>query len=362
MFYEHHFDLAFPPLNAPLLLFKHIKDLALPSKSSKNLLSDVRLTTSGIVVTMFPAFRRMASLLSIDFSFPKSGHRQKTSSLPEVSLISLLVVAVKLNHPFDNLPRHAHALTDLAVLKIDWEIWTEAHQSHAARIGPEGHLTRGSEINVTEDDVMTMSGEQMDDYLDWYECTWVDDERAERKPRGLPKQLLDMFPTGRLDGSHPLPYIYSDQKIREDESTEQKLAVVIGGLEMRDVISDGKDGEVTDDVRRIGNCYKRYRNVEDLSPHARMFHEAAADAVAIKLETLLAAVLQIEVWLIAWRRKQLKYGSKNTESVEYDRGEKAGGESGEDVEISEMEVENESSARRVEQSAENNTSGEMSDG
>jgi RNA polymerase I-specific transcription initiation factor RRN7 len=31
-FYHLHFEMIFPPLNSPLLLFKHMKELALPSK------------------------------------------------------------------------------------------------------------------------------------------------------------------------------------------------------------------------------------------------------------------------------------------------------------------------------------------
>ena len=31
LFYTHHFALVFPPLNVPLLLYKHIRSLSLPS-------------------------------------------------------------------------------------------------------------------------------------------------------------------------------------------------------------------------------------------------------------------------------------------------------------------------------------------
>lgn len=31
-FYAFHFEMVCPPLNAPLILFKHIKDLGLPGK------------------------------------------------------------------------------------------------------------------------------------------------------------------------------------------------------------------------------------------------------------------------------------------------------------------------------------------
>ena len=31
-FYHIHFEMVFPPLNSPLLIFKHVRDLGLPSK------------------------------------------------------------------------------------------------------------------------------------------------------------------------------------------------------------------------------------------------------------------------------------------------------------------------------------------
>ena len=40
---------------------------------------------------------------------------------------------------------------------------------------PTKGLNRGEEIKVTEADVMKMSGNKMDDYLDWYQRTWIDD-------------------------------------------------------------------------------------------------------------------------------------------------------------------------------------------
>lgn len=31
-FYHFHFEMVFPPLNSPLLIFKHLKELGLPRK------------------------------------------------------------------------------------------------------------------------------------------------------------------------------------------------------------------------------------------------------------------------------------------------------------------------------------------
>jgi len=34
---------------------------------------------------------------------------------------------------------------------------------------------RGEEVMVTDADVLEMDGKKMDDYLDWYQRTWIDD-------------------------------------------------------------------------------------------------------------------------------------------------------------------------------------------
>lgn len=44
---------------------------------------------------------------------------------------------------------------------------------------PTKGLRRGEEIKITDADVMKMSGKQMDDYLDWYQRTWIDDRNPE---------------------------------------------------------------------------------------------------------------------------------------------------------------------------------------
>ena len=228
--------------------------------------------------------------------------RQRVSSLPEISLIGFLVLATKLYHPFDGdqNPRHARSLTDPAALTIDWAAWVLVQQDQDARLHPEGSLPRGSEINVTEEDVMKMTGEELDQYMDFYERTFIDEERAKTKSRGLPEQLLDMFPTGRLDGSSPAEYSYKEQEETEEASRKKTLQTVIGSLKLRPIIADDSD----ESIPRIGSSYKRYRKVEDLDGCAKVFHEKVAQVAGIKVETLLLAVGQLERKLIVYNQKR----------------------------------------------------------
>lgn len=193
----------------------------------------------------------------------------------------------------------------------------------------ENHLQRGTEINVTEVDAMEMSGEQLDEYMDYYERTFIDLDRVEQK---LPKDLLDMFPTGRLDGSEPASYSYQEQFAKEQEAVRETLDAVIGSMRLRNVIS--KESEET--VRRIGSFYKRYRRAEDLDGDAKVFHEKVAETVGVKLETLVLAVGQMERLLIKWREAKVKEGLEEEEDEDKDTGgggDDAEGEESENVKM-----------------------------
>ena len=46
---------------------------------------------------------------------------------------------------------------------------------------PSEGLKQGDEIKVTDADVLGMSEKKIDDYLDWYQRTWIDD----RDPKSM---------------------------------------------------------------------------------------------------------------------------------------------------------------------------------
>lgn len=216
----------------------------------------------------------------------------------------MLVIATKLYYPF-HLPinaQHAYSLTDPTALALDWSTWIKAQESHQARTNGEDQLPRGSEINITEDDVMNMKGDQLDQYMDFYERTFIDETRAKTKTRPVHEHLLGMFPTGRPEGSSPTQYSYPEHAERERLSTDEALKTVVRSLSLRPIASE--DTEKT--VDRVGSHYKRYRKAEDLDETARIFHTKVAELLGIKLENLLVAVGQVERKLMAWRAAKVK--------------------------------------------------------
>jgi RNA polymerase I-specific transcription initiation factor RRN7 len=109
-------------------------------------------------------------MLEIDFSYPiTQKSREFDVSYPEIQLMSLIVVATKLGHPFDDIVRHPESDSDPTTVKIDWRKWQEIMIDK-----PQEGLKRGDEIHVEDTDVASMSEKQMDDYLNWYQRTWID--------------------------------------------------------------------------------------------------------------------------------------------------------------------------------------------
>jgi RNA polymerase I-specific transcription initiation factor RRN7 len=108
-------------------------------------------------------------MLGIDFTYPILQKTKGDTSSPEIQLMSLIVVATKLSQPFDDTVRHPEDDSDPTTVKIDWKKWQEVMIEK-----PQDGLKRGEEIHVEDTDVPAMSEKQMDDYLDWYQRTWVD--------------------------------------------------------------------------------------------------------------------------------------------------------------------------------------------
>ena len=275
------------------------------------------------VVEIYTASQRIANLLSIPFTFPTFGSKQAASAFPEIQLIATVVIAVKLYHPFDSVYRCATTLTEPGVMTMDWDAWTKEQKSFEGRLTSGGKLGRGNEIRLKEQEVLDMTADQIDEYLDWYERTWVEEGSKEQKKRGLPTQLLDMFPTGRLDGSSAPAVDPEATASAEQDALDSKLKTVQGSLELRDIVSKEKEGKSKVPVQCIGAFYKRYRKEEDLPPPAKTFYEAAADLIAISLSTLILAVLQTEQKILRYRDRRFKEGIANDASNDEDESPKS---------------------------------------
>lgn len=290
----------------------------------------------SFLVDIYTVVRHMSSILEIDFCFPRHGSRQQRSDLPEIRLVALLIIAVKMYYPFDSLDRHPRSQLDMAVLNIDWDKWCELQKHHDTRLTLNGEIGRGNEMLVNEQDIMNMSGEQLDGYLDWYEKTWISEEDDKHQKRRLPKQLLDMFPTRPTKDSLATTVDFDAQTKAKRYSLDERLRKVQNRLKLRPAISTGGEGKSKEPLRRLGNFYKRYRKIEDLPSRAKTFYEAAASLVGVSLATLFMAVLQTEGKLQVWRSKCLK--ERQGESEDYQSVSKKESVSNDDARASTFEL------------------------
>ncbi|KAG9243177.1 60S ribosomal protein L40 [Calycina marina] len=182
------------------------------------------------------------------------------------ALMCLIVIATKLSQPFDDTERIPESEADLSTVRLDWKRWRDAMQEQ-----PVAGLRRGEEIHVTDLDVLDLSGEAMDDYMDWYQRIFLDD-RPPKAPRALP--------TSRSTTTEAHQFRRGINTISEEDASE--------------------------DIKRPGELYKRYRSVDDLPEIGKLFFEKASRNIGISLKGLVEGVVQTEVKLDNWRLEDRK--------------------------------------------------------
>lgn len=93
--------------------------------------------------------------------------------------MGLIIVATKLIYPFDEAGGYPASLTEPAAQVIDWKLWTAAQNQFENLSKPPGQLQRGHEVTVNEGNVFHMTQGQLDNYLDWYQNTWVGQNKSQ---------------------------------------------------------------------------------------------------------------------------------------------------------------------------------------
>ncbi|EME86107.1 uncharacterized protein MYCFIDRAFT_131200 [Pseudocercospora fijiensis CIRAD86] len=114
------FGMEAPTLNEPLVLYRWVKQLALPL--------EIYVTT-----------QRLARLLEVDFAYNVVAKARANMSMrfPEIRLMSLIVIATKLLFPFDDKKRYPKNTEDLAAMRLDWGVWCKTEISKAGKTSAE---------------------------------------------------------------------------------------------------------------------------------------------------------------------------------------------------------------------------------
>lgn len=174
--YHRDFGVSFPPINSPLLLFSYVKQLALPRKKQFKLPTfSAQSSLIHHLVEVYPAVRHLQNALGDTSAFPQSiVGRFRPAYLPEVQLMSLLVIITKLFFPIDDIKRYPYSWKDPAAQVMDWDSWIRAQKEFDEK-GRRGEtLGKGEAISISESDALDMIPKQLDDYMDWYEKMWID--------------------------------------------------------------------------------------------------------------------------------------------------------------------------------------------
>ena len=217
----------------------------------------------------------------MEFKWPEIFEGQvRVVGYPELRMMGLVVVSVKLLEPLDDVVRKPESIVDPASMRVRWESWKEVMSEKEVK-----GLKSGEEVKVREEDVFEMSGEKLDDYLNWYQKTWMDDKEDK-----LPKQILDLFPLEPVQE----PVQEKQAEGGDEHSATEKLKTVQGSLQVVDPVTNEQARYAAKEVIRPGAKYPRWKEVGMLSETEKIFMEKAAELAGCSLEVLVKTVYMLE--------------------------------------------------------------------
>ncbi|OQD75094.1 hypothetical protein PENDEC_c008G00131 [Penicillium decumbens] len=273
MYYQRRFGVALPPLNSPLLLYRHIRRLAVP-------------------IDVYDTVKSLQKLIDFDFAYPRlrrNNERRESLKLPEVRLVVLLVISTKLIFPFDDLERYTASYSEPATQSMDWSRWADNQKwFDNLSMAEDDKLDKETLIRLNDHDVFRMDLDQLDQYMDWYESSWLDSY-------GGKNPVADLFSPSR-----PEPQTQQGKQSADPSAALQRvLRSVMVALGPAPV-----DPSEDADHVRPGSWYRRYRWESQLPETARRFYEIAADLAAVSLPTLVRAVAVTEWRIGKWLEDQ----------------------------------------------------------
>lgn len=279
--FANDYKIIWPPLNHRLLIFRYLKALALP-------------------LEVYDYTLRLSKLLGYDFALHQSGNKRLgVRHLPEAQLAGCLIVCVRLLYPFDSEKRNPRLASEPASAIMNWARWFEQVQD--TKSGSEGGNDRFTIEKLTkleEKDAFDMAPEQLDQYLDFYADTFLDDAEVQRTKDtdDFRNAIYNMFPieggpTAVGPSANEVPEKGDLATVRAVHSTMQaRLAI--------------PDDEVGTGVLRSGQSYQVYKREQDLPEPAKAFYERVAKLAGLSVDMVMLAVFSTEARIEKCRRKQ----------------------------------------------------------
>jgi len=226
---------------------------------------------------------------------------------PENRLLVLLVIATKLLFPSDSQDRTPRRPIELAVLGFDWAAWNEARRNMVSTRTNTTDMSYNQALRTTDIDVVSMSEDKLDQYMDWYEKVYVEeqpkDTLKQRREAGFRSAMYRMFPVSNPANAGDA----TTATIKEHTgSTDQDNAIKSSQARLRPlrVMSDQAVEDAYATVVRPGDHYERYRETEELTGTAKVLYEEAASVVGMSVEALVQGVFAYEKRLEEWSKRR----------------------------------------------------------
>lgn len=310
--YQKDFQFVFPALNWKILLFEWIERMALP-------------------IEIYSASKRLVEILKFDFTYSlpqeksskdKGQQRRfrKTAIFwPEAQLISILVVATKLLFPFPltALPsgpyirsKHLHLSAPTSdLMKLSWSDWLSLHRADDSAKAQQHAIAPGKEMEVHDTDILEMSDDAIDAYMDWYQQMFtVPDTASAPRQTDFERTVLNMFP---LVKPHDTPRSRGTQNDQLERMLCQKVQTeaLLPGEENTERIYP-----VFSSVEQLETMNTRSGVGAELNP-ILLFHQTAADTACMDRKSLLDAVRYSERKLEKWFEEMKKNASTDDDTL-----------------------------------------------
>jgi len=268
--------MIWPPINTPMLLFRYLKELALP-------------------LELYDATLRLADLLGYDFTFHQDTTRQLgIRDYPEAQLAACLILCTKLIYPFDKVKRYPISSSEPAATTVSWKAWRK--EINTAQATQRSGFTTEDLTQLKENDIFDMQPEQLDQYLDFYAATFLDYAGMERRENNDFRRVLHgLFPI-ESNSQQCKPVQLSDAISHEMQM--ETVKVVQATVQPR----HARDAET--EVLRPGQMYTVWKKEHHIPERARMLYEEVARIGGLSMDMLVSAVALSEARVDLWKRKQ----------------------------------------------------------
>jgi RNA polymerase I-specific transcription initiation factor RRN7 len=272
-YFNKRFGMEVPAINHTLILFRWVKDLALP-------------------LEVYVATQRLSQITAMHFGYSTDyGSKAKALSYPEVRLAVLMIIVIKMLFPLDATTHYAESRSALSALSIDWEVWNSVSQSdHDPSLKRQIGFERA--FSMTEDQSNALDGEALDEYLDWCDENLASEELRRRETNDdapFRRALFDMFPSSsarrRKDRVESIQTIGTESRY--------PLEQLQFSLRPERLAADTQD----EDAAPFGTSYRQHKSVSELEELALTLYTRVAGLASYPVPDFTMAIFQMETRL-----------------------------------------------------------------